>query len=93
MNNSVYGVLVNSVAMMIVTRNRLRDNTSGNFLGMANYPSDLDNYTAAGVDADEFVDVAGEDFRIKSGSTYHSERIGAGDEPVAAGGGTITHWG
>ena len=45
-----------------------------------------DVLTAAGSDADEFVDAAGGDYRIKSTSIYWGRRIGAGDQPLAGGG-------
>lgn len=43
------------------------------------------NYEAAGTDADEFVDAANGDYRIKSTSIYWGKGIGAGDEPASGG--------
>lgn len=40
------------------------------------------NDTSAGSDADEFVDAANGDFRIKRSSIYWGKGIGAGDEPA-----------
>lgn len=40
------------------------------------------NDTASGSDADEFVDAANGDFRIKRSSIYWGKGIGAGDEPA-----------
>jgi hypothetical protein len=38
-------------------------------------------------DADEFVDAANGDYRIKNTSIYWGRNIGAGDEPAAGGSG------
>lgn len=43
------------------------------------------NYEAAGSDADEFVDAASGDYRIKRTSIYWGKGIGAGDEMTASG--------
>lgn len=43
------------------------------------------NYEAAGTDADEFVDAANGDYRIKSTSIYWGKGIGAGDGPASGG--------
>ena len=43
------------------------------------------NYEAAGSDADEFVDAANGDYRIKSTSIYWGKGIGAGDGPASGG--------
>jgi hypothetical protein len=44
------------------------------------------NTDAAGTDADEFVNVASGDYRIKNTSLYWGKGYGAGDEPAAGGG-------
>jgi hypothetical protein len=85
-NNSGAGIEANSAANVIATNNRLRNNTGGDFTNAGNYPTDQ-NITAAGTDADEFVDYAGKDFRLKASSSYWGLGIGAGDEPSAGGGG------
>jgi hypothetical protein len=43
-------------------------------------------FDAAGSDADEFVDAANGDYRIKNTSVYWGRGIGAGDEPASSGG-------
>lgn len=43
------------------------------------------NYEASGNDADEFVDAANGDYRIKSTSIYWGKGIGAGDGPASGG--------
>jgi hypothetical protein len=65
---------------IFVRNTRLRDNTSGNFDGLANYPTDLDNITSAGTDAAEFVDAAGGDFRIKSTCSWAGRDIGVSEQ-------------
>lgn len=47
------------------------------------------NITTAGSDADEFVDAANHDLRIKNTSTYWGKGLGAGDEPASGGGNII----
>jgi hypothetical protein len=44
-------------------------------------------FDTSGSDADEFVDAANGDYRIKNTSIYWGRGIGAGDEPAAGGGG------
>jgi hypothetical protein len=85
-----------SAARVLAANNRLRHNTSGDFNGMGNYPTDLDNYTdaiayadQAAADAAEYVDAANGDYRIKYGSSLWGKGIGAGDEPAPAGGGSV----
>jgi hypothetical protein len=43
-------------------------------------------FDASGSDADEFVDAANGDYRIKNTSIYWGRGIGAGDQPAAGGG-------
>jgi hypothetical protein len=88
-----YGIDAQSQASVLATRNRLRNNTSGNFNGLGNYPENLGNITASDTDTDEFVNVAGGDFRLKTTATYWGVGIGAGDEPAAGGGGAIVNQG
>lgn len=83
-----YGVDSQGTAYTLISRCRFRDNTSGNFNGLGNYPDDLGNITSAGTDAAEFVDAASGDYRIKYGSSLWGLGIGAGDEPAPAGGGS-----
>lgn len=64
--------------------NRLRGQSSTTFAAaMANWPNTALNLLDSGSDADEFVDATNGDYRIKSGSTYHSRLLGAGDEITA----------
>lgn len=84
-NNGGWGANQSSSAGMLASNNRLRNNSSGNFTGMANYPSDIANETAAGTDADEYVDAAGGDYRIKNTSTIWGKGYGVSDQPAAGG--------
>lgn len=82
-----YGIAATTTSGIIATSSRFRDNTSGNFSGFDNYPTDWDNDTSSGSDADEFVDAANGDYRIKYGSTLWGKGYGVSDEPAPAGGG------
>jgi hypothetical protein len=84
-NNGGWGVNQSSSVGMLASNNRLRNNTSGNFTGMGNYPTDIVNETAAGTDADEFVDSAGGDYRIKNTSSMWNKGYGVADQPAAGG--------
>jgi hypothetical protein len=81
------GINQSSSVGMLASNNRLRNN-GADFAGMGNYPSDMANETAAGTDADEFVNAAGGDYRIKSTSSMWGRRFGVSDH-VAAGGGAL----
>lgn len=59
---------------------RARDNTSGVSQAANNHV--IDCITSAGSDADEFVDAASGDYRIKYGSILWGKGIGAGDGPA-----------
>lgn len=78
--NGGYGVDAQSAANVWAANNRLRDNTSGNFNGMGNYPTDQSNYTTDG-DDQEYVDSANGDFRIRAGSVIWGSGYGAADQP------------
>ena len=64
---------------------RTRDNTSGSTTAMGNHP-EFDTYTTAATDADEYVDAAGGDFRIKNTATIWGKGYGVSDEPASGGG-------
>lgn len=83
--SGTYGIDVTGTGRMGVWNSRFRNNTSGNFNGVADWPTDWNNLLSAGTDADEFVDVAGGDFRIKSGSALHGKGYGAGDQATSSG--------
>lgn len=84
-NSGGFGINANSLSRTIVSNCRLRNNTSGNFGGMGNWPEAYGNITSAGSDTDEFANYAGKDFRIKASSSLWGLDIGAGDEiPTAA---------
>jgi len=82
-----WGIDSQSVAYCRATNNRLRDNASGDVSVLANYETAW-NYTTdpyasqAIADADEFVDSANGDFRIKSGSPIWGMGYGVGDQPA-----------
>jgi hypothetical protein len=82
---SGHGIDANG-ARVIASNNRLRDNTSGNFTGMGNYPESY-NYITDSDDATEFVNAAGGDYRIKNTAAIWGKGYGPGDEPAAGGGG------
>jgi hypothetical protein len=71
---------------LILGNNRLRNPVSSNYLNIANADTSSDNVTT-GTNADEFVDAAGGDYRIKNTSDLWGKGFGPGDEPAAAGGG------
>jgi hypothetical protein len=64
--------------------NRIRDCSSGVISGLE---IQYDNIVSAGTDADEYVNSAAGDYRIKFGSAIWGLGIGAGDEPASGGGG------
>lgn len=77
-----YGIL-SGLNFPTSSNNRLRDNISGSISGLE---AAYDNNTSAGTDADEFVNSASGDYRIKAGSAIWGLGIGAGDEPSSGGG-------
>lgn len=76
-------------ARIIAQGNRLRDNSTNNFANFGNCPTD-DNLISAGTNADEFVDYANGDYRIKNTSSLWGKSYGAGDQP-ASGGAVTAH--
>lgn len=92
--NGGYGVSVGT-GPGLVLGGRYRNNTSGVSNGLG-HGGVFGSETGAGIDADEFVDAAGGDLRIKNTSALWGRGIGAGDEPAASGGGsagTRGYWG
>lgn len=83
-NNGTYGVDTGG-DNVVLTNSRLRDNGTAD-RSNTNIPL-VDCVTSAGVDADEFVDAASGDLRIKNTSSLWGKGIGAGDEPPPTGGG------
>jgi len=79
--NGAFGIDTQSATRVACMNSRLRNNTSGNFNGFGNYPTDLDNDTSSGSDSDEYVNAAGGDYRIKFGSALWGKGYGAGDAP------------
>jgi hypothetical protein len=86
--NGAFGINGQSQSHVLAAMNRLRNNTSGNFNGLRNYPTDFSNETAAGTDADEYVDSAGGDYRIKNTSSMWNKGYGVSDQPPTGGGST-----
>lgn len=80
--NGGYGIDAQSAALIRAAGNRLRDNTSGNFNGFGNYPTDTNNETTDAADSDDYVDAAGGDFRIKNTSPLWGLGYGVADEPA-----------
>lgn len=78
-----WGVATAAAASMTITNCRLRNNTSGAITATSTGEAiELSNDTTSGTDADEFVDAANRDYRIKYGSAYWGKGIGAGDGPA-----------
>ena len=81
-----YGADAQSAGRLVAANNRLRDNTSGNFNGFGNYPTDLNTYTTDAADSDDYVDASGGDYRIKNTAAIWGQGYGVADEPAASGG-------
>lgn len=83
--NGGYGIDVNN-SLPFVTNCRLRDNTSGNFADMGNYPESFGNDVSDGyadeaaADGAEYVNASIGDLRIKVSSPIWGKGYGAGDE-------------
>lgn len=84
--NGAYGIDAQSAARVLLAQSRLRNNTSGNLNGFGNYPTDLDINTSAGSDANEYVDSANGDYRIKNTSSLWGQGYGVADQPASGGG-------
>lgn len=83
--NGAYGLNYQTNAQVFASGNRFRDNSSGNINGLANYPTDFDNYTTDAADSDDYVDAANGDFRIKNTAAIWGQGYGVSDEPAAGG--------
>lgn len=66
-----------------VVNNRCRDNTTAQIVAPAAGAPYFENITDAGTDADEFVNAAGGDFRIKNSCSWVDRGIGVSREPAA----------
>lgn len=88
-NNGGFGIDGQS-ANLRMSGSRLRNNSNGNFTSTGNSKLDLNMFLAVGTDADEFVDIASGDYRIKNTSTLWGLNIGAGDAPASGGGGATS---
>jgi hypothetical protein len=84
--SGAYGINADA-SRFVVEQCRLRDNTSGNFNGFGNYPTDLGNYTTASTDSAEYVNAGAGDYRIKNTATIWGMGFGVSDEPASGGGG------
>jgi hypothetical protein len=89
------GINISGTNKAIIINCRIRDFTSAAITGNLDWsdPPLNGNTSASGTDADEYVDQASGDYRIKYGSDYWGLGIGAGDEPAPAGGGGALHLG
>lgn len=76
---------------VFVANNRVRSNGTGEIVGLNNWPTHL-NDTTSGSDADDYVDAANHDYRIKTTSTSFGRNRGVADQ-AASGGGPTTRWG
>jgi hypothetical protein len=83
-----YGIDADTQPRGMFGRNRLRDNTSGNFGNVTNMPTDWDNYTTDSDDATEYVDTASGDLRIARRALIWPYGFGAGRQDP---GGLLTH--
>jgi hypothetical protein len=81
--NGGYGIEANG-APAVVYQNRLRDNVSGDYNTFGNYPTDMGNYTTDSDDASEYVNIATNDYQIKSDATIAT--LGFGVSVECAGG-------
>jgi hypothetical protein len=83
---NVNGINGNSAAGRIFAAdNHLRSNSGSNFTGMGNYPTDINNDTTSGTDADEYVDAANStvtsrNFNIRGNSAMWGKGYGAADQ-------------
>jgi hypothetical protein len=84
--NTGSGVNAQTNARVIATGNRARNNAAGDFTNFGNYPVDFDNNTAAGTDANEYVDAPNFNFQIKYGSTVWGKGYGVSDQTPTGGG-------
>jgi len=84
--NCVNGIEGSTNGRLLLSNNRLRNNTTADHTNVANANTEFDTVTA-GTDADEFVDAAAGDYRIKLGSAIWGKGFGPGDQPAAGGGG------
>jgi hypothetical protein len=74
--NCTTGISATNAAAMLY-HTRLRNTTD---LSIPSNSYEFDLITAAGSDSAELVNVAGGNYLIKSGSAYHGQGYGAGDE-------------
>lgn len=92
-NNGGWGVSY-AQSPIIFSRNRLRNNTSGNYTTASLEDGiNLDNDESAGTDADEFVDHTNGDFRIKNTSSIWGQGYGPMDQPAASSSATVAYFG
>lgn len=82
--NGAYGIDCNSGRIQMA-HNRIYNNTSGAVLDNLNYAR-LGEDTQVITEANEFVDYANDDFRIKNSAATWGQGFGAGDGPAAGGG-------
>ncbi len=75
-----FGINYNASGFVLASDNRLRDNASGNFNGLGNWPTNLGNYTTDSNDATEFVNSGAGDYRIKAGSAIYGSGYGVSEE-------------
>jgi hypothetical protein len=85
-SGGAYGVDASSSGI-VLTNSRFRNNATANFNGFGNYPTDLDIYTTAASDSDDFVNAAGGNYQIKSTAGFANRNIGVSQEATAASGG------
>jgi len=84
--NCVNGIDGSSNGRLLLSNNRLRNNTTADHTNVANANTSFDTVTT-GTNADEFVDAAAGDYRIKLGSSIWGKGFGPGDQPASGGGG------
>jgi hypothetical protein len=75
----------NASGNLIASRNRLRDNGTNFSLGV--HSKEYGSILTPATDAEEFVNAAAGDYRIKNTAAIWGLGIGAGDEPAAPSGG------
>jgi hypothetical protein len=72
----------NTNNFLVLSDCRFRNNTNGDVSNSQHY-LEVNNDFSAGTDADEFVDAAGGDYRIKKTSLLWGRGLGPGDEPAS----------
>ncbi len=88
--NGGYGINTQAAANVFLVNSRLRNNTSGNWDGLMNYPNDFGTNTSAGSDSADYVDAATLDFQVKSSASIANLGFGISQQCASGGSGGET---